>query len=203
MEKVVRVCLLILASVLFLSCGTQRADHVTVLSGLLSWVRQDWSDAAVDFLRAAEFARENDDPLLHDYAMYGLASTYLVQDEYDAALVRLAEISPDAPEEIRAGVWYQIGIAAYRKGLYDQAATYFIKTLEIEPGSTDAKINLELCRRSISARESSTQNAAPEVSESRHNDDETEILFSLVRRKEQDVWRNRDRSEQPSGEEDY
>lgn len=203
MEKIVKFVLLVLVSTLFLSCGSQRADHVTVLSGLLSWVRQDWSDAAVDFLRVAEFARKKDDPVLHDYAMYGLAATYLVQEEYDAALIRLAEISPDAPLEIRAGVWYQIGIAAYRKGLYDQAATCFIKSLELEPGSIDAKINLELCRRSSTARESSTQKAAPEVSESQHNNDETEILFSLVRRKEQDRWHNRESSEQLSGEEDY
>lgn len=203
MEKSMRLFLCIPVVIMFLSCGAPKSDHVTVLSGLLSWIRQDWSDAAVDFLHAAEIARENEDHRLHDYAMYGLASTYLVQEEHDAALLRLAEISPDAPDDIRAGVWYQIGVAAYRKGLYDQAASYFVKSLEIDPDSVDAKINLELCRRSSIARESSAQQAAPEVGEARYEDDGTEILFSLVRRKEQDRWKNRLDGEQPSGVEDY
>ncbi len=203
MEKIMRICVCIPLTLLFLSCGSPHSDHVAVLSGLMSWIRQDWSDAAVDFLHAAEVARENDDTRLHDYAMYGLASTYLVQEEYDAALLRLAEISADAPDDIRSGVWYQIGIAAYRKGLYDQAAGYFVKSLEIEPDSIDAKINLELCHRSIVARESSAQQAAPEVGETKNPDDGTEILFSLVRRKEQDRWKNRLNGEHPSGVEDY
>lgn len=203
MEKTMKFCLCLPLTLLFLSCGSPQSDHVTVFSGLLSWIRQDWSDAVVHFLNAAEVARKNDDSRLHDYAMYGLASTYLVQEEYDAALLRLAEISPDAPDDIRAGVWYQIGIAAYRKGLYDQAAGYFIKSLEINPDSLDAKINLELCHRSIIARELSAQQAAPEVGESGSTNDGTEILFSLVRRREQDRWKNRLNGDPLPGVEDY
>jgi len=197
-----RLGLLILLSVLMVSCSREAGDRFSLVSGVLSWVRQDWSSAATSFIRVVESAQNDDARLLKDYALYGLASTYLAQEEYDSALVRLADISPEMPDEIRSGLWYQIGIAAYRKGLYDQSLTYFRKALEIDPGAMDAKINLELCRRSMISSESAAAASSPEVGEDGQTDEQSEILFNLVRRKEQERWKNRQDGTNPEVE-DY
>jgi len=196
------LCVPIFLSILLVSCSRETGDRFAVLSGVLSWARQDWSGAAVNFIRVADSARNDETSLIRDYALYGLASTYLAQEEYDSALMRLAEISPESPSEIRSGIWYQIGVAAYRKGLYDQACTYFRQALEIDSAAVDAKINLELCRRSMHTSESSAAASAPGISESGQNEDQSEILFSLVRRKEQERWKNRQNESNP-GLEDY
>ena len=193
---------LLMVSILFGSCTQETGERFAVLSGVLAWARQDWSSAAAHFMRVAETAQQDETVLLQDYALYGLASTYLAQEEYDSALVRLAQISPETPDEIRSGLWYQIGIAAYRKGRYDQAASCFRKVLEIDPVAMDAKINLELCLRSMVTSESSAAAAAPGVGESGQKDEQSEILFSLVRRKEQEHWKNRQNLANPAVE-DY
>lgn len=186
----------------FVSCSNEHANGLTLLSGFLSWIQQDWGNAASSYLRVAESARAENNTRLFDYAVYGLAATYLAQDEYDSALIRLSEISSDASDEVAAGLWYQIGVAAYRKQQYGLAGKYFRKSLEIEPAALDAKINLELCSRSLVTNESAAA-AAPKVGESRQKDDEAELLFNLVRRKEQDRWKNQQAEQTPSEVEDY
>lgn len=188
---------------MLVSCGSVNSDRFTVLSGVFSWARQDWNRATGSFLKAAEAAEASGDQVLRDYAVYGLASTYLSQDENDAALVRLAEISDSATQEIGAGIWYQIGIAAYRRGKYIQAAQYFKKNLELDPTALDAKVNLELCHRSMETRESSGSGSPPGVSESREKSNEAEILFTMVRRKEQERWKNQQAEKTSFDMEDY
>lgn len=188
---------------LLVSCSSGNSDRFNILSGVFSWARQDWNSATASFLKAAEAAEIAGDLAVRDYAVYGLAATYLAQEEYDAALLRLAEISDNTSEEILAGIWYQIGIAAYRKGKYTQAADYFKKNLTLDPSAMDSKINLELCHRSMLTRESGGSTTPPGVSETREKSDESEILFNLVRRKEQERWKNQQAEQTAYGVEDY
>ena len=167
-------------------------DCFTILSGALAWSRKDWAMAASAFLDAERNATGDDGAVLRSYAAYGLASTYLAQDEYDSALARLAEAGEDASGEIGAGVWYQAGIIAFRKGEFEEAASMFRKSLERDPAQIDAKINLELSRRSLAETEAKQLgNGSASVSQS--GDDNADTIFNLVRKKEHDRWKNQEK----------
>ena len=190
MEK--RIIVFLCAAVLFFTtgCSSSKDGRFGILSGLMAWSRQDWPLSASAFLETANGAESAGNRMLKDYAVFGLASTYLAEDEYDSALARLAEIKESSTPAIRAGVWYQAGIIAYRRGQFEDAAAFFRKSLENDPTSADAKINLELSRKSLSGSEAQKSSGASGFSESHAPDPGTETIFNLVRKKEQDRWKN-------------
>ena len=200
------LCLSLLASLSLIVCtgcdGSPR-DSLALLSGFFSWTTQDWPSATETFLELSGAAEDAQDVYLHDYAQYALAATYLAQDEYDSALARLSEISEEAPSEIRAGVWYQAGLIAYRKEDYERAAGLFRKSLEIRPDAIDAKINLELSRRSGIVRETAKAGGMPGISESGDTGADEELIFNLIRRKEQERWKNQESDRDPSSVMDH
>lgn len=193
-------CLLVLA---LSGCSLSADGRFGILSGVLAWSRQDWALSASSFLESAGRAESENDPLLREYAVYGLASTYLAQDEYDPALARLASIRDSSSSGIRASVWYQAGIIAYRRGEFDEAILCFRRSLENDPSSTDAKINLELSRRTLEDASARTSGSSSGFSENSGTDQETEMIFNLVRKKEQDRWKNQESGSQAAESADY
>lgn len=181
-----------LALVFFPGCDGSPRENLALLSGFFSWTGGDWPSATATFLELAGTAEKEQDVSLHDYAQYALAATYLAQDEYDSALARLSEISEEAPGEIRAGVWYQAGLIAYRKEDYERAAELFRRSLEVRPDAIDAKINLELSKRSGIVRETAKAAGMPGISESDDTNSDEESIFNLIRRKEQERWKNQE-----------
>ena len=191
-------------SVFFLTGCTRNYDgFFDVLNGVLAWSRQDWPVSTSSFLEAVEKSRSSGDPLPGEYAVYGLASIYLAQDEYDSALLRLAEIGDASTPELRAGVWYQAGIIAYRKGHFDEALAHFRKSLENDPSSLDAKINLELSRLSLAESRSDMASGNQGIQENNVDGQESETVFNLIRKKEQDRWKNQEEDAVQAGVEDY
>jgi len=190
MEKKIIVPLVLTLLFFMSGCSSSKDGRFGILSGLIAWSHQDWPLSASAFLETANGAESAGNRALKDYAVFGLASTYLAEDEYDSALARLSEIKGSTTPAIRAGVWYQAGIIAYRRGQFEDAAAYFRKSLENDPTSADAKINLELSRKSLFESEGQKSSGASGFSESQAPDQETETIFNLVRKKEQDRWKN-------------
>ena len=60
-------------------------------------------------------AGDRGDLEIQQYALYGLATTYLMQNENSSAQARYEQINPDAPDEIRFSVLYNSGIIEHRK----------------------------------------------------------------------------------------
>jgi Ca-activated chloride channel homolog len=171
-------------------CAAPLKARMGVLSGPLAWSRQDWPLAATEFLGTALESAGDDRALARETAIYGLASTYIAEDEYDSAIARLSEISNSRSAAIRSGVWYQAGIVAYKRGQFGEAAGYFRKSLESDPSAIDAKVNLELSKRALKETDTRKAGAASGFNESRSDDEETETIFSIVRKKERDRWKN-------------
>lgn len=197
MEKKLRrqfVFLSLTLSVAMVLSGCKiNADGVFgILGGVLSWSNQNWPASVSVFMEIEEMARKEGNSNLREYAVYGIASTYLAQDEYDPALVRLSEIENAASDDIRSGVFYQSGIIAFRKGEYDGAAQYFRKALEIDPSRIDAKINLELSRRSLVEKKADRSSSSSGLKDDGESGSEGETIFNLVRKKEQDRWKNQE-----------
>ncbi len=190
MTRTIRRALLAgLFAVACTGCDARVPESLEILSGTLSWARGQWQRATVSFLRVADNAA---DAQIRDYALYGLASTYLAEEEYDAALSRLASVSSAADARVRASALYQAGIIAFRREEFAKASDLFRSSLEIDGQSLDAKINLELSRRSERNARRSQSRSRSSVSEGRDATQSERLIFDLVRRKENDQWKNRE-----------
>lgn len=193
LNPAVAVCAAIL-SLSMTSCSRETDGAFRILEGGLAWSRKDWASAVSAFVETAESAKSLGNGRLRDYAVYGLATAYLSQDEFDAALERFSAIDADAESDIRSGMWYQSGIIAYRRGEYENAAAFFRKSLECDPSAIDAKVNLELSMRIIAESKSGTSNGSAGIRENPDGSQEAESIFNLIRKKEQDIWKNREDS---------
>ncbi len=191
-KKISLAVLLVCPVLLFSGCTSVSGGLFGILNGFLAWSRQDWDLSIAAFIGTAGKAAAGNDEDVREYAVFGLASTYLAQEEYDSALRRLSELEDSENAGIRAGVWYQAGVIAYRKGEFDRAASFFRKSLENDPTAFDAKINLELSRRSLEERQASRTGGASGISEEKTPGKDSDTIFNLVRKKEQDRWKNQE-----------
>ena len=202
------VLLCFLLSVLFLpfgvtSCSAWQKENGAVLTGLYRWKRHDYQNAAASFLDAAERSREIKNNELLQYALFGLSSSYLMQDENDAALAKLDDMPPSLPPSLAFAAYYNRGIIAFRSGDFDTAAECFKNALLINPSDKDAKINFELClaqkalksKPAASARTpADVQNAPPGAADT---------VFSLIRENDQKRWKNMYTEPASSGKPDF
>jgi len=189
--------------ILLSSCTVRTRGAVGILEGSLAWARKDWASAVSAFLRTASEAESSGNVALREYAVYGLASSYLSQEEFDSALERLSLLGDGTSPAIRAGMWYQAGVIAYRRGAYEEAASFFKRSLESDSTAIDAKVNLELTRRVIMESRDNRSNGASGMRESPESGQEGESIFNLVRKKEQDIWKNQEDGERTSKVADY
>lgn len=186
------------------SCSDARS---LILEG--SWFHYSgkFREATADFLTAA-METEKDDAS-HPYALFGLASTYISLEEYDAALEKLddalEQIGSDGEGKLRGAIFYNEGVVLGRKGEFDSAREMFKKSVVADPTNMDARINLELCIRRESLN--NTRSGASEmkgVSESRGEPSPLErSLFNLIREGEQNRWKKMESKEADDGGIDY
>ncbi|MBR4386513.1 MAG: VWA domain-containing protein [Treponema sp.] len=185
---------------LLTSCGGKFSNGTKILEGRLDYNRKDYQGAIANFLEAYDNAKVTGDQTSQEYALFGLASTYLMQDENESAVKRFEQISASAPENIRFSVYYNTGIIAHKNGDYAKAATMFKNALEIDSTNINAKINLELSleENAVQARKSEQQ-LAPVTSEKEEASPLESAIYSLLREKETEQWKN---SQKDSAERD-
>ena len=190
MARKISACIVLSLVLLLTGCGDKPSDLFGVLSGALAWSRQDWPAAASSFLRTAETASASKNTRLEEYAVYGLASTYLAQDEYDSALERLASLAKSASPDICSGIWYQAGIIAFRKGDFSKSSELFRKSLEYDSARQDAKLNLELSKRSLQEKPAEQSSSSSGFHDNGGDSEDSNTIFNLIKKKEQDRWKN-------------
>ena len=158
-----------------------------MLAGAFAWHNQDWDKAVLSFLPLSA----SPDKTISDFAAYGLALSYIEQDELKAAMSRLSAIDGASSERLRSAVWYEKGICEYLSGNYSEAALCFRRSLEIEPSRADAKINLELSLLQAESEEANAATFSPmqdSAAENREPSAESAV-YSLIERKEIEQWR--------------
>lgn len=185
------------------SCSADSGPMFSILEGTIAWARQDWVSATSAFLGVAEADPEAVRAAVREYAVYALASVYLAQDEYEAALQRLSTVSEDAPGPLRSSKWYQAGIIAFRKGSFEDASVYFRKSLEEDPSSIDAKINLELSQRSLVSATAPRTAGSSGFRENRQDGDESDTIFDYIRQKEEERWKSMNQTAENQEEADH
>ena len=186
--------------VLFLSCKVKKNEKITFLQGYIAWQQKNWNYAASYFLKTEEIAsRYNKD--LTKYVDYALASTYLMQNENEAALEKLTLIEEKEDNELSSSVFYQLGIIAFKGKKYKEALLCFRKSLEKDPTSLDAKINYELSKQRVE------DEIIDKVRDSIFNEEKTEetynALVDFFRKKEIEKWEEKNQQKGKESTYDY
>lgn len=195
--------LVAVGSLFFQGCTKQWQGAAGVLEGAFFWHQGKYQKAISGFMEAMDIATATSQEDLLQYSTYGLASTYIMQGETDAALHRLQELSPDAPSSLTFSALYNTGVISYNQGKYQEAATLFRKALEIDSSNLDAKINLELSLGQNSRQSTASSQELIPVQEQAVDDIAGATLFSLIREQEQNRWKNQqNQDDEPSGD-DY
>lgn len=194
----------VLAMTFLLSgCSEDIADGASILSGKLNWNRKKYQDSVASFMSVAENAEERGDSAVKDYALYNLATTYLMQNENEAAEKRYKEISPDADEKIKFSMLYNLGILSHRNGDYAKAADYFKNALLVDSTNMNAKINLELSLNEVETHARVQEQVLTPVTQNTDEPNASEnSLYSTIREDEQNRWKNQ-QQETESSELDY
>ncbi|MDR2897790.1 MAG: tetratricopeptide repeat protein, partial [Spirochaetaceae bacterium] len=94
---------------------------------------------------------------------------------------------------------------AWNQGDFTEAAASFRQALRIRPSSIDAKINLE---KSLIPQEESPPASSPGSAPSGTSSEEAaseagEVLFSIIRAKEENQWKNQEEPQNSGGVLDY
>jgi Ca-activated chloride channel family protein len=188
--------LAVAGALLFQSCGGAGSEGrptwsgmLRVLQGSYHWRWAEYDKAVTDYLTVLD-----DDGFLRPYALNGLAASYVMQGEPDAALKRLAEIGDEAPDAVRFSAAFNRGLLLYGQAHFDEAAGAFRQALEVNNSDLDAKVNLEL---SLANRSAEVTEAASTLTPATAGDTVTEeqqgaqnALFSLIREQEQNRWQS-------------
>ena len=185
---------------MFTSCSVSAGQNI--LSGKMNWNKKDYQKATVNFIDAKITSENKENISDRDYALFGLGTTYLMEEEFESALNKYAEISEDAPSSIKFAVFYNSGIIAHRKGEYAKAAELFKQALLIDSTSTDAKINLELALQGKAVQAKQYESTLEAVNVSQDDKVLKNELYSLIRETEQTQWKNQ-ATETESSSQDY
>ena len=181
----IMICALMLSS-----CSNQKKSAMNILKGVIHWVQEDYQESSADFLEAKETAVQYQDETARIYAQYGLAVSYLMLNEKEAALNQLETlIGNDVPELVRYGAFYNSGIVSYQKGDFQQAADFFKQALLIDSSQLDAKINLELA---MSQAEVQSKAAQSELQPVQHAEGSSaqDTIFSMMKENDDKHWKS-------------
>lgn len=186
---------------MFSSCSSQKTS---VLSGTFSWYQKKYQSATADFLRTYNKAKAEKNEITGSYCAYNLASTYIMQEEYDAAVLRLEQTSPDCDKKLKSAVFYNYGIIANRKGDFEKAEEYFKKAVIEDSSNVDARINLEFTQQQIESRQSkSAEKQMSSVSINKEQDSLTQAVFNLIQQEEKERWQKLQSNKKESSSVDY
>ena len=110
---------------------------------------------------------------------------------------------PDTPDNIKFATLYNSGIISYNKGNYNEAAVLFRQALLIDEGNIDAKINLEMSlQQQVNKSTEGVQELNP-VQENQQKNQLESAIFSLIREKETNQWKNQQSQENSNSNLDY
>lgn len=191
---------------MFASCSSGKIENAQeIMRSSWAWHQKNYRSATAGFLRAEENAAQNNDIVTVQYALYDLASTYIMQGEYDVAAGNLKQITPAAPSQIRYAAYYNSGIIAYRNGNYKDAVDCFRNALKIDGTKIEAKENLEIARHQQAAKDAhGTESTMIPVSEKDNNISAVEsAVFQRIRENDKKQWKNSGSEQKSESASDY
>ena len=204
MKEVLGFSLVVAGALSFTSCSASFSDSKKILEATWNWHQKKYNEAVSDFMQVLDSATEAGDQNTVQYALYGLSATYLMQNEKDASLSRMMEISDDASDSIKFNVYYNSGIIAQRDGNYTAAVECFKNALLINPSDVNAKINLELSTHNEVQRAREGEQEMISASESPADFASAEqTVFNRIRENDENHWKGTKTEQRGSSVLDY
>jgi Ca-activated chloride channel family protein len=114
----------------------------------------------------------------------------------------MEQISPDAPEHILFGIYYNSGIALYEKGHYEKASEFFKKAMSLDSNNVNAKINYELSKKQNTLVKDS-QTEISKMIESKKQSTIENAVFTIIKEEEKERWQSQISNENISAQNDY
>lgn len=151
----------------------------SVLRGSAASYKGDYQNALVAYLQ------QSDNRRYREIVLYDIADVYYALGEGAAALEIWRGIQESSEKRVIFSAAFNRGVAAYQEGYFLEAYHAFRQALELEPGSLDAKKNLELTIQRLEADSRSGEGAPSR--EDRTPDDVRRIL-QYIKRKEGNPW---------------
>ena len=174
------------------------------MNGVFNWYQKKYQTATANFLRSYNNSKLSEDKILAEYCAYNLASTYIMQDELDAALIRLEQVSPEADEKLKSSAFYNAGIIANRRGDFSLAREYFKKAVLADSSNLNAKINLEFIQQQLETRNSkSAEKEMTSVNVEKNNNSMENAVFNLIQQEEKERWQKLQSNKKDSSVVDY
>lgn len=203
-KKTSAALMIFMFCIVFSGCKNINEEKDIILKGVTAFQHRKFNQAISFFLKAEEKAVEKNSQQLHDYAVFDLATSYVMQNEDEAAIKKYEEITADAPAQILYGAFYNSGIVAYRNGNIDEAAELFRKALEIDNTKIEAKVNLELSVNQIEIKSRQNESKLNSVQEDNSDFNEEESsLFEHIKENDKNQWKSLQTEPEQNLAEDY
>jgi Ca-activated chloride channel family protein len=191
-----QMILVLLLPLLYQSCAPV-PGKLLVVEGNFYHSQGRYDEAIEVYTRALEY------PEALPYAEYGLGIVYASLEEmsaalgrYNAALEAYEALPAGEGEELGYRVNYNRGLVLFSGGDFEGAAGAFRKALEIDGNRIEAKRNLEISLLSLSREQERDLDQAAEGEE--EIDPRLTVLFRYLNLKEQNQWKSREWTEEPS-----
>ncbi|WP_455383294.1 tetratricopeptide repeat protein [Salinispira pacifica] len=196
-RPIIFVTVLAAAIVLLASCSAGD-PYVSVLEGNYAFGQGRYQEATVHYLEAMSAGSHK------DWISYDLGNVYHALGEAEAALDMWDKASKATDDGLRYAVSYNRGVQYYELGDYQKAYDAFRKSLEYDPSSMDAKINLELALRKLQpSGESAAPQAVASNAKSNVSEQDSRRILEYVRRKEAQQWVPGEQQTPPPAANDY
>lgn len=191
---------LCLFSVIFTGC----TKTSSILNGTISFRQKQYRSAVSYFLDVVEQNENSGDVISYTYALYDLATAYLMLGEDEAAMKRFSQIPEEAPAGVKYAAYYNAGVISQKNSNYDDAQNFFRKALEIDNTKIDAKINMELSLQKAGEAGKQNQSSTTQVSENQEEiPNMDKALFKHIKENDQKQWKNSETPQNQNLSADY
>lgn len=191
------IVLVAIAVTLSVSSCDQISPHLDVLQGNYNFSRGEYQEAMVSYLSVREY------PEYNQWIDYNLGNVFHALGEGEAALEVWESGLDSTYPDLLFGVHYNRGVVYYELGQYRKAYQSFKDAVILNPGSLEAKINLELTIQRLSVQSGNTRLGNADNSEDRNTSQDSERILEYVRKKEGEPWFVGGNSEDFSNQRDW
>lgn len=167
-------------------CGCDRLGAaLSTADAVMAAARDDHPKAIEGFLAVLPRVSGTD----ADAVRYDLALSYSAMGEGEAAIDLALRAADSGSQAIAARSWYALGCFHFMDADYRKAWEAFRECLRLEPGSHDAKVNLELSWERMEREGGAAPIEAAAAGRGQAKEGEREE-FELIRQAERDRYRN-------------
>ena len=180
------------------------SETFSVLKGTYAYHQENYRSAVAEFKNTVENARNSEDQMILDYALYNLGTTYAAMEEGKSAANYFSAISEEAPDKLKFAAYYNAGVMAHKNGDFEKARENFRRALEIDSHNIEAKINMELSIQIAedSARQNQTSSVQGKQEREEHPDMDNSV-FEHIKENDQKQWKNSEQTSSLNSADDY